>query len=65
MKRLSRSRSDRKLSGVLGGLSNYLGMDASLLRILFIVLLIFTGFFPLGIIYIVWIFLVPEESDVI
>lgn len=65
MKRLSRSRSDRKLSGVLGGLSNYWGMDASLLRILFIVLLIFTGFFPLGIIYIVWIFLVPEESDVI
>jgi phage shock protein PspC (stress-responsive transcriptional regulator) len=65
MKRLSRSRSDKKLSGVLGGLSNYLGMDASLLRVLFIVLLIFTGFFPLGIIYIVWIFLVPEESDVI
>ncbi|MGM0876749.1 MAG: PspC domain-containing protein [Bacillota bacterium] len=65
MKRLYRSRSDRKLSGVLGGLSTYLGMDASLLRILFIVLLIFTGFFPLVIIYFAWIFLVPEESDVI
>jgi phage shock protein PspC (stress-responsive transcriptional regulator) len=64
MKKLYRSRSDRKLSGVLGGLSKYLGVDASVLRILFVILLIPTGFFPLGIIYFAWIFLVPEESDV-
>ncbi|MCM3162191.1 PspC domain-containing protein [Metabacillus litoralis] len=63
MKRLFRSRHDRKLSGVLGGLSNYIGLDASLLRILFVVLLIFTGFFPLALIYIVSIFLIPEETD--
>jgi phage shock protein C len=65
MKKLYRSRSDRKLSGVLGGLSKYLGVDASVLRVLFVILLIPTGFFPLGIIYFAWIFLVPEESDVI
>jgi phage shock protein C len=64
MKKLHRSRTDRKLSGVLGGLSDYLGIDASILRILFVILLIPTGFFPLGIIYIAWIFLVPEESDI-
>jgi phage shock protein C len=65
MKKLLRSTSDRKLSGVLGGLARYTGMDASLLRILFVILLIFTGFFPLVLIYIAWIFLVPEESDVL
>jgi phage shock protein PspC (stress-responsive transcriptional regulator) len=65
MKRLYRSRSDRKLSGVLGGLSDYMGVDASIVRILFVILLIPTGFFPLGIIYIASIFLVPEETDVI
>lgn len=63
MKKLMRSRHDRKVSGVLGGLSNYLGMDASLVRILFVVLLIFTGFFPMGLIYILSIFLIPEGME--
>jgi phage shock protein C len=65
MKRLYRSRKNRKLSGVLGGLSDYVGIDASMLRILFLILLIFTGFFPLGVTYLVCIFIVPEESDVL
>ncbi|QGQ48066.1 PspC domain-containing protein [Metabacillus sediminilitoris] len=64
MKKLIRSNSDRKLSGVLGGLAKYTGIDASLLRVLFVILLIFTGFFPLVLIYAAWIFVVPEESDV-
>ncbi|TXC91038.1 PspC domain-containing protein [Metabacillus litoralis] len=64
MKNLYRSTTDRKLSGVLGGLSDYLGMDASLLRILFVIVGVFTAFLPLAIIYVAWIFLVPEESEV-
>ncbi|HZH60945.1 MAG TPA: PspC domain-containing protein [Metabacillus sp.] len=65
MKKLTRSRQNKKLSGVLGGLSEYLGMDASLVRILFVVAFLFTGFFPLGIIYVVSIFLIPEETDIL
>jgi len=65
LKKLTRSRQNKKLSGVLGGLSEYLGMDASLVRILFVVALLFTGFFPLGIIYVVSIFLIPEETDIL
>lgn len=64
MKNLYRSTSNRKLSGVLGGLSDYLGMDASLLRILFVIVGVFTAFLPLAIVYLAWIFLVPEESEV-
>jgi phage shock protein C len=64
MKRLYRSRKNRKLSGVLGGLSDYLGIDASMIRILFFILFIFTGFLPLGITYLAGVFIVPEESDV-
>ncbi|PMC33989.1 hypothetical protein CJ195_25705 [Bacillus sp. UMB0899] len=63
MKKLTRSRQNKKLTGVLGGLSDYIGMDASLLRILFVVALIFTGFFPMGIIYLISIFIIPEETD--
>lgn len=64
MKKLTRSRQNKKLTGVLGGLSEYLGMDASLVRILFVVALLFTGFFPMGIIYLISIFLIPEETEV-
>ncbi|MBU7594637.1 PspC domain-containing protein [Metabacillus halosaccharovorans] len=64
MKKLTRSRQNKKLTGVLGGLSEYLGMDASLVRILFVIVLLFTGFFPMGIIYLISIFLIPEETDV-
>lgn len=63
MKKLTRSRQNKKLTGVLGGLSEYIGMDAALLRILFVVVLLFTGLFPLGIIYVVSIFLIPEETE--
>ncbi|MRX72354.1 PspC domain-containing protein [Bacillus lacus] len=63
MKRLVRSRHDRKLSGVLGGLAAYSGLDATLLRVIYAVAFIFTGFFPLGIAYIAGIILMPNESE--
>ncbi len=64
LKKLYRSRTDRKLSGVLGGLSKMVGIDPSILRIAFIILLFPTGFFPLILIYLACVFIVPEESDV-
>lgn len=52
------------VAGVLGGLADYTGMDASLLRILFVLALIL-GVGVLGLVYIVWIFVVPNREDVI
>jgi len=40
---LRRSRADRKLAGVAGGLGRYAGVDPLILRILFVVLTIFGG----------------------
>lgn len=40
MKRLFRSETDRKIAGVVGGLAEYLNMDASLLRIITVLLFI-------------------------
>jgi phage shock protein C len=58
-KRLTRSKSDRMLAGVAGGLANYLGLDPTILRIAFVVLTVFGGS---GIIlYIVFWLLMPEE----
>jgi phage shock protein C len=56
---LRRSRSDRVIAGVCGGLGRYLGVDPVLLRIAFVVLAIAGGGGIL--LYIVAWILVPEE----
>ena len=45
-KRLHRSRNDRTIAGVVGGWAQYLGLDPSLLRLAFVILVMFTGLFP-------------------
>ncbi|MGD6871071.1 PspC domain-containing protein [Sutcliffiella horikoshii] len=62
MKRLIRSKNDRKLSGVLGGLGKYLGVDSNLLRVIFVILLFPTGVMPLIVTYFVLTFLLPNEE---
>ncbi len=62
-KRLYRSESDRKIAGVLGGLSDYLGVDPSLVRIAYAVLTILTGFVPGLFLYLLMAFIVPAEPE--
>ncbi|NLP51222.1 PspC domain-containing protein [Bacillus sp. RO1] len=65
MRRLIRSKNDRKLAGVLGGLGKYLGVDSNLLRVIFVILLFPTGVMPLIVTYFVLTFLLPnEESEI-
>lgn len=42
-RRLERSRSDRLISGVCGGIAEYFAMDANLVRILFVIACFFGG----------------------
>ena len=62
-KKLYRSNRDVKLAGVLGGLAEYMNMDATLLRLIFIILLVFTAGLPLTIVYIAAAIIIPK-SDV-
>ncbi|WP_246942631.1 PspC domain-containing protein [Bacillus pinisoli] len=64
MKKLTRSRSNRKLAGVIGGLANYTGIDASLLRVIFIIGLIMS-FGTFALVYLIWMIVVPNDQDVI
>lgn len=61
-KKLTRSRSDKMLFGVAGGLANYLNLDPTLVRLLFVVLTLMGG--PGLIIYIVLAIVMPEEDFV-
>jgi phage shock protein C len=60
-RRLYRSRTDRKLAGVCGGLARYFNTDATLIRVL-VVLLAVLGGSGLVIYLAMWI-IVPEEPQ--
>lgn len=60
--RLYRSRHDRMLAGVAGGLAEMWDADPALVRIIWALLVIFTGGIAL-LVYIVMAIVVPEEDD--
>jgi phage shock protein C len=60
-KRLYRSREERMVGGVLGGLAEYLGVDATWVRNGFVVLAVLTSVGPAIIVYIIAMIIVPEE----
>ena len=59
MKRLFRDRFDRKIAGVCGGLGQFLRIDPTILRLLFVIICIYTGLIPLIVIYIIAWILIP------
>ena len=61
--RLYRSRRDRMLAGVAGGLAEIWGADPALVRIIWALLVVFTGGIAL-LIYIVMAIVIPDEEDV-
>lgn len=60
---LTRSRSDRMLAGVLGGIARRYGWNANLLRLLFVIISIVSVAFPGIIVYVALWLLIPEGSD--
>lgn len=60
-KKLYRSKTNRMLCGVCGGLGEFFGIDPTVVRLL-VAILMFTGF-PIGVVlYFVAAFIVPEEQ---
>ncbi|RKP56080.1 PspC domain-containing protein [Cohnella endophytica] len=62
MRKLYRSTRDRKLFGVCGGLADYLGMDATLLRIALIAVTVFSAG-SVVIVYIIAGLVIPREPS--
>jgi phage shock protein C len=59
-KRLYRSRDNRVFAGILGGIGEYLNVDPVAIRVLYVILTLVTGFFPLIIAYLIMLFIIPE-----
>jgi phage shock protein PspC (stress-responsive transcriptional regulator) len=60
---LTRSRSDRMLAGVIGGIARRYGWNSNLLRAIYVVVSIASAAFPGIIVYIALWLLIPEGGD--
>ncbi|MCQ2115775.1 MAG: PspC domain-containing protein [Bacteroidales bacterium] len=61
-KRLFRSKSDKMIAGVCGGLANYFNIDPTLVRLAWVVLTLCTAAFPGIIGYIIAMIIVPYDQ---
>jgi phage shock protein PspC (stress-responsive transcriptional regulator) len=59
---LRRSRQNRVLAGVCGGLAEWLGWDATLVRILYVVVSVLSAAFPGILVYIVLWIVMPQRD---
>ena len=60
-KRLYRSKTDRKIAGVCGGLAEYFNLDPTIIRVIWAVLTLFYGTGLL--IYLIMAVVVPEKPE--
>lgn len=61
-KKLYRSRENRVLAGIMGGLGEFFGIDPVLLRLGYLIITVFTGFVPGIVGYILALLIVPEAA---
>ena len=59
---LARSRDDRVLAGVMGGIARRFGWNSTLLRVLYVVVSIASAGFPGILAYLILWLLIPEEG---
>lgn len=59
---LRRSRSNRMIAGVVGGLADHFGLDPTLARIIYVLVSIFSAAFPGILVYILLWILIPQDG---
>ena len=60
-KKLYKSNSDKMLAGVLGGFAEYIGVDSTLVRLVYVLIAMFSAGFPGILFYIICALVIPDE----
>ncbi len=60
-KKFYRSEKDKVFAGIIGGLGEYFELDPVVLRSLAIIVLMASGFFPFGLVYLIGYLVFPKE----
>jgi phage shock protein C len=62
MKKLVRSRKQKMLAGICGGIAEYFNIDATFVRVIFTLILFIGAFFVPAFVYAVLYFIIPESD---
>ncbi|WP_292364333.1 MULTISPECIES: PspC domain-containing protein [unclassified Methanoculleus] len=62
-KKLYRSTTDRWVAGICGGIGEYLEIDPNVIRAIWVIVTVLTGFLPGIIIYILLWLILPEQGQ--
>lgn len=65
MKKLYRSKTDVKISGICGGIAEYLGIDSTIVRVLWVLGSFLTALMFGLLLYVVCVFIIPEDPGYI
>ena len=63
MKKLTRSTTDRWIAGVCGGIGDYLEIDPNVIRVIWVIITVATGFVAGIVIYILLWLILPEQGQ--
>lgn len=61
-KKLTRSSSDKVVAGICGGLAERFGIDVTLVRLIYVLISIFSAGFPGFIVYVILWVLIPSDQ---
>ena len=59
---IQRSRHDRMIAGVMGGIARRYGWNSTLLRVVFVLLSVLSAAFPGILVYLIAWLVIPEEG---
>jgi phage shock protein C len=62
-RRLLRPRANRAIAGVCAGMGHYLDLDVTLVRLLWALVVLFSGIFPGVLVYVLAWIIIPEEPQ--
>jgi phage shock protein C len=65
VRRLYRSKTNRVFAGVCGGLAEYYGSDPTAVRLAALFIGLFTGIFPMLVVYVIAAIVVPEADGAV
>jgi phage shock protein C len=63
-KRLKRSLQEKMIAGVCGGLAKYFTVDSTIIRVVFVLLTVFTAIVPGVLIYLIMWIIIPKDSEI-
>lgn len=61
-KKLRLSTNDKKIAGVLGGIAEYLDVDSTAIRVLYVILTLFTAFSGIILYPLLWMIIPNKET---